>query len=157
MLARLRSERGDTIVEVMIVLAILGLAIGIAYSTANRSLLNARQAQENARATEIAQGQVEALVSLACPMGYATCPDPNDIHSPTYPLFHRTVAYCIVNNALPPVDSTNNQCTIDGLYNIQILYHNTASQPHTFEVQVQWADVLGQGTDTVRADYTIPS
>ncbi len=32
-------QRGDTIVEVMIVLAVLGLAIGIAYSTASRSLL----------------------------------------------------------------------------------------------------------------------
>jgi hypothetical protein len=49
----------------MIVLAVLGLAIGIAYATANRSLLAARQSQENTQATEIIQAQAEALRSLA--------------------------------------------------------------------------------------------
>ena len=42
-----KNQRGDTIIEVLIVLAVLGLAIGITYATANRSILNARQAQES--------------------------------------------------------------------------------------------------------------
>ncbi len=157
MLSKLQRDRGDTIVEVMIVLAVLGLAIGISYATANRSLLNARQAQENSQATEIAQSQIEALVSLTCPSGDATCPDPNAPTSPTYRLFHGPFPFCIVNGALPPQNSTNPACTLDGLYNIQIHYFTTPAQPNTFEVEILWNDVLGQGTDTVRLDYTVPS
>src|SRR5579884_937422 len=58
------NSRGDTIVEVMIVLAILGLAISIAYSTANRSLMEARQAQENSYAAEQVLKQIEAIRDL---------------------------------------------------------------------------------------------
>ena len=60
MLRRL-TQRGDTIVEVMVVLAILGLSIGISYATANRSLQGMRQSQENAQATALLQSQLESL------------------------------------------------------------------------------------------------
>lgn len=59
------NQRGDTIIEVMIVLAVLGLALSISYATANRSLLNTRQAQENSEATSLVQSQVEALRYIA--------------------------------------------------------------------------------------------
>ncbi len=67
MLRRVRSltQRGDTIVEVMVVLAVLGLAMGISYATANRSLKNTRQAQENSEATALVKAQIEQLRSLA--------------------------------------------------------------------------------------------
>lgn len=156
MLGRLKNNRGDTIVEVMIVLAVLGLAIGISYSTANRSLLNARQAQENSRATELARSQVEWLVSLTCPSGDGNCADPNIPSSPSYRFFHGPFPFCIDASAHAQ-DSSNAACTVEGLYNIQVRYFNTASQPHTFEVQIIWDDVLGEGTDTVRMDYTVPS
>src|SRR5579884_4195391 len=58
------SSSGDTIVEVLIVLTVLGLALGISFATANTSLLNTRQAQENSEATEIAQSQIESLREL---------------------------------------------------------------------------------------------
>src|SRR4051812_23657601 len=60
MLRKLNAA-GDTIVEVMVVLAVLGLAISIAYATANRSLLNARQAQKTPRASVLAQSQLEQV------------------------------------------------------------------------------------------------
>src|SRR5271170_6288790 len=61
----LRQQAGDTIVEVLVVLAVLGLAISISYATANRSILDARQAQENSQATEYVQAQIENLRAYA--------------------------------------------------------------------------------------------
>ncbi len=46
-------------VEVLICLAILGLAISISYTTANRSLLVARNAQEHSAALQYLNSQVE--------------------------------------------------------------------------------------------------
>lgn len=57
-------QRGDTIVEVLIVLAVLGLAMSISYATATRSLLQAREAQENGVATVLLQSQIERLRTL---------------------------------------------------------------------------------------------
>ena len=161
MLKRIKTAldpRGDTIVEVMVVLAVLGLSIGISYATAGRSLLNSRQAQENSYATELAQGQVEGLQSLGCVSGDPAC-DPTDSANTSYQLFHQPGPFCLDDsyNIVPWTDPTTPApaCLIDNLYQIGITYTNSATQPSTFEVLVQWPDVQ-EGTDTVRQDYTIP-
>ncbi|HVW22922.1 MAG TPA: prepilin-type N-terminal cleavage/methylation domain-containing protein [Candidatus Saccharimonadales bacterium] len=55
------GSRGDTIVEVMVTLAILGLAFSIAYATANHSLMLARNSEEHSEATQFLQSQVEQI------------------------------------------------------------------------------------------------
>ncbi|HVX56618.1 MAG TPA: prepilin-type N-terminal cleavage/methylation domain-containing protein [Candidatus Saccharimonadales bacterium] len=154
---RLRN-RGDTIVEVMIVLAVLGLAISISYATADRSLLNARQAQENSIATELAQSQVEGLSSLGCASADPTC-DPTNPVNPSYQLFHQANPFCLNSSnsivSYPNPTTVPAACKIDSLYEIKITYHQSATQPSTFEVLITWPDVL-EGTDTVRQDYVIP-
>jgi type II secretory pathway pseudopilin PulG len=55
------NYRGDTIVEVMITLAILGLAFAISYASANRSLIVARNAEEHSEVNQYIQSQVELL------------------------------------------------------------------------------------------------
>ncbi len=52
---------GDTIIEVMISMAILGLILGGAYYTSNQSLNNIRAANEHSIAVNIAQSQIEEL------------------------------------------------------------------------------------------------
>lgn len=59
-LKRLNST-GDTIVEVLIVLAVLGLAMSIAYATANHGLQQSRNAQEHSEALGILNSQIEIL------------------------------------------------------------------------------------------------
>jgi prepilin-type N-terminal cleavage/methylation domain-containing protein len=127
------NRRGDTIVEVMVVLAVLGLALGIAYSTANRSLLDTRGAEENSQATALLQGQIEDLRSLA--------------NSQTQNIFSQGGPFCI-----SPTDTiaTASGCkNINTFYNIDITYQNTGTQPDTFTLVASWPDVEGQGTDTV--------
>ncbi|MEI6755862.1 MAG: type II secretion system protein [bacterium] len=60
-----KSQAGDTIVEVLIALTILGLALSIAYATASRSLTAIRLANETSNATAIAKSQVEQIRSAA--------------------------------------------------------------------------------------------
>lgn len=59
------SQKGDTIVEVLIAMAIAALVLGSSYAVANRSMANTRQAQEHSEATEIANEQVEAIATLS--------------------------------------------------------------------------------------------
>ncbi|MDB5183073.1 MAG: hypothetical protein JWO47_857 [Candidatus Saccharibacteria bacterium] len=54
-------ERGDTIVEVLISIAVAGLVLAITYSTMNRNLLVTQASQERTEATKIAQGQLELI------------------------------------------------------------------------------------------------
>lgn len=56
---------GDTIVEVMLALAILGLVLGGAYIVTNQSTLNERRAQERNIALQLAQGQIESMKQFA--------------------------------------------------------------------------------------------
>jgi prepilin-type N-terminal cleavage/methylation domain-containing protein len=56
-----KNQKGDTIVEVLMALVIIGLAIGIAYGISTRSLKAARQAQERTEAVKIAEGQIERI------------------------------------------------------------------------------------------------
>ncbi len=138
-MSELRSNsRGDTIVEVMIVLAVLGLAIGISYATANRSLINARQAQENAQATTLAQSQVEALRSLA---------------DDTTPNIFQAGPYCL-SAAAPYAIQTGTDCNRGTIpYTVGITYTNAPTD--TFTVRVSWPDVNGEGTDTVTQVYRL--
>lgn len=55
------TQTGDTIVEVMICLSILGAAMAASYGIASRSLAQMQAAQERTEALNIAQEQIERL------------------------------------------------------------------------------------------------
>lgn len=56
-----QRNRGDTIVEALLALAIAAFAIGIAYATANRSLQQAITARERNQALNLIQNQITDL------------------------------------------------------------------------------------------------
>lgn len=55
------TARGDTIVEVLVVIAIIGVVLGGAYAFVNRNVKNNQQAQEHSRAVRAAESQLEML------------------------------------------------------------------------------------------------
>ena len=62
---RLKSKSGgDTIIEVLLCLAILGFVMTIAYTISSRSLQNIRRAQERIEALKMAEGQIELLKNM---------------------------------------------------------------------------------------------
>lgn len=58
------NQVGDTIVEVLIGLAVLGAIVGAGYSIATRSLNGVRVSQERSEATKIAESQIEVMRDL---------------------------------------------------------------------------------------------
>jgi hypothetical protein len=126
------GEGGDTIVEVMIVLAVLGLAMSISYATANKSLLATRAAQESASANVLLQTQVEYLRSIVgsgTPMpalGASFCID--------------TAANAGAGGVVP--NSTLPACN-PGIYKIII----TVGSNSTYTAKATWEDVSGQLPD----------
>jgi len=57
------KQRGDTIVEVMMAMMVVGLSLGVAYGIANRATLTGRNAQERTEALKVAEAQIELLKS----------------------------------------------------------------------------------------------
>jgi len=55
------NERGDTIIEVMLAIAVVGMVLAAAYNIANRALMTGRYAQEQTEALKVAESQVEKL------------------------------------------------------------------------------------------------
>lgn len=151
-------ERGDTIVEVMIALAILTLVLWGAYYTANQSYRNDRDSQEHTEATTVAETQVEGLKSLGAN-------------------FNPVNDQCINNDLVATID-----CEVDGS-NTSNFYLNASSclsycytvkdvaeptttpftlsvappvviQLTTYKVNVSWF-ALGGGTDQVTLYYRV--
>ena len=140
---RLR-QRGDSIVEVIIVLAVLSLALSIAYATSNQSLLATRQAQENSQATEILRSQMETIRSYAA----------NDSASSNY--IFRTTKFCIDSSGAVKDISPAGPCTQRNLYTIAIQYvASSAGSRDTFTATATWPDAQGHGDDVVTLLYRL--
>jgi hypothetical protein len=58
-----RNSAGDTIVEVLIAVAVVSLVLGAAFAVVNRTLHNAQQAREHTEALNLLQGQLERVKS----------------------------------------------------------------------------------------------
>ena len=60
-----KNMRGDTIVEVMMSMAVIGMVIGVSYSIANRSVRAGRMAQEQTEALKLTESQIELVKAAA--------------------------------------------------------------------------------------------
>lgn len=74
------NHAGDTIIEVLVAMAVLGVVLAGAFVTANSSLNGEHTAQEHSQALTIAQGQVEDLFAGDKLVG--NCFDPKDATGP---------------------------------------------------------------------------
>lgn len=149
------NQRGDTIIEVMIVLTILGFAIGVSLATSNRSLQNARQAQEHSESTRIVQTQAEGLRVLA-PVDPAPAEKNIFVNTP----------FCIKYDAgnFTVVGDTDPACTGGSAgYKTSVQYCRGSgaaqctglSSTNTFIIQVSWDNVQGRGSDSTTLAYRV--
>jgi len=145
------SQGGDTIIEVLIAIAVAGSILAITYSTMNRNLLISRDSQERTEATKIAQGQIE-LLKAHSDLGDTT------INTGTFCLndTSSTALTGFTGGAptatLPDVFTTyGNQCrNIDDLYNIAIV-----ANAGSYKVYVRWNNVRGTGQNEVGMVYKL--
>ncbi|MEO7364577.1 MAG: prepilin-type N-terminal cleavage/methylation domain-containing protein [Candidatus Saccharimonadales bacterium] len=161
-----RRQAGDTIVEVLVVLAVLGLAISVSYATAHRSLQATRQAEENAQATAILQSQIETMRSYA-----GRTDDPYNIYQTSKAFCINANGQVVNNNGMSPSDVTSNvrngvtadytkydaACNQGGLFYITVGYIQSSggNQVDIFTAKATWDDVRGEGQDTVTLVYRL--
>lgn len=144
---RLLGQTGDTIVEVMIVVTILGFIVAGVYSIASGSLRSARQAQERSEALKYTEGQLEQLKHLANTNGNA--------------VFGVAGTFCIdgssqavsIPGSLPPFEEDDFAnypvgCIKDNRYHMAI--QRTGN--NQFAVTARW-DRLGGGRDQITMLY----
>ncbi len=129
------SESGDTIVEVLLAIAVVSAVLGGAFVSANRSLNGTRVSQERSEATKLVQGQAE-LLSAATKDPVASA----DIF--TYVGVGNTF---VLNNDL----SRGGASTTRGIYTISI----RRELSNTFLVRAQWSKVGSGSTEEMFVRY----
>lgn len=162
---KLLNNAGDTIVEAMISITVIGLTIASAYGIANRSLAAARHAQERGEAVKVAEGQLEAVKAVTS--GAVKAKAGFDIFDPgSVFCLNGTTAYTSFGSGwgseIIPTDSDNldgydNGCVFpdsDGLYHTAVQTEDLGDGRYQYTVSVRWFR-LGGGKDEVRMDYRI--
>ena len=138
------DQVGDTMVEVLVAMAVVSMILGGAYVTSNKSLLMTRDAQEHVQALKLADAQLELLSaqppSSAIRFGGAFCYGP----APTYTAQSVVTTNCTLTTkgSLAPIG-------FQPAYSVKINYD--ANQLYT--VQVAWTSVTGQGSGQVTMFY----
>lgn len=146
-----RGQRGDTIVEVLIAVAVISLVLGGAYTATNRSLQSSRSAQEQSAAIKVVESQLEQLKGLADkPGGLSSLP----------------LSFCLITSASGPVPTATggptNPCGLNAQgvtagTNDQPVYQIAITQPstNTFQLRSTWTDVSGNATNSVQMSYRV--
>ncbi len=122
-----KQQRGDTLVEVLLAIAVAGSVLGIAFSTMNRNIVSTRAAQERTEAAKYAQGQLESL-KFATDTS-VTLPGGN---------------FCFNGSGTP----VSGSCTSNSLYNATIVSTGT----RLYRITVTW-DRLTGGQDQIQMVY----
>lgn len=138
------QQRGDTIVEVLISLAVLSLVIGGAYSIANAALRNSRQAQERAEATKLAESQLEAIKSMPGEItgGASFCVDATGAVE-----YNSTIPDNYVDDDYTGYHPDCRGRNTSGLYNVFITKNGLS-----YTVNVRW-DRIGGGKEQLQMSY----
>lgn len=131
----LNYQNGDTIVEVMMAIAIVSAVLVGAFVATNRSSQTTRTAQERGEALKWAEAQVE-LLKAAADTG---TPNLNDPSNPT--------PFCISGTLI--VAASTAGCR-PGLYRIAITKQPV---PSAYVTQVTWSNLSGGSDNNVQLDY----
>jgi prepilin-type N-terminal cleavage/methylation domain-containing protein len=135
MLGIRRNQRGDTIVEVMIAIAVISMVLVAAYVTTTHNVNGLQDTQEHSQALQLAQSQLEFLHNSA-----------------TEPTDHQCfdTSGGITNGASCMVDASGAPTLSQPQYKIDI----TNDSPPTFKVSITWASVKTGGvTNNVTLYY----
>jgi type II secretory pathway pseudopilin PulG len=142
------SQGGDTIVEVVIAIAVIATVLTGAFVVTNRSLTAVRDSEEHSEALQLLQGQIELLRSAASQTSN------NQLSGVTL-----TKPFCFNSSGIyQAVATLGKPCSTGNIpYNLSIV--GTTANPvqgatTTFLSTVTWV-ALGGGTDQVQLAYKV--
>lgn len=144
------KERGDTIIEVLIAIAVASSVLAITYATMNRNLLIIRDSQERTEAAKIAQGQIEALRGMTLDNPALLIAADSNFCMKTDGTTPQSVAggSPAVNLNADDWSHYTGAC-VNGIYHVVI----TTSDHQTYKFYVRWDQVGGSGRDEVVMVY----
>lgn len=137
---RRSDERGDTILEVLIAIAVVSSILASVFVLANRTSLNSRQAQEHQEALKYASSQIELL---------------NEYLKHTEGTHPTGNSFCMQQTALQPLDYVGNApsaCQVNNgayQYSLKISYD---SANNVYTATVTWPSATS-GTDSISLTY----
>lgn len=140
------KQRGDTLVEVLIAIAVVSLVLGGAFVTTNRSLSATRAAQERGVALKLAESQLEQLKALVAS-------NPNAVFAAGAPSpFCITSGGAVVaaNNAACAVGTSGTPTTAEPIFRISI-----ERNANEFTLTERWVDVGGKNTNSLQLKYRV--
>jgi type II secretory pathway pseudopilin PulG len=147
---RLRlNSTGDTIVEVLICIVIIGAVLTISYGTTRHDSANIEDAQERSQALQIAQRQIELLrANYGSPTHEITSAN-NCFGGASYTAYtpqknQQPGDYCVVG-------SDGQATTGQPAYSINI---SQISQTAPYEVAITWASLVSSTPDSLTMYYT---
>lgn len=153
------SNRGDTIVEVMITLAVLGLAFSVGFSIANNSLMQTRNAQEHSEALQLLSSQVELVranvnggSSSVFVTGSPFCVDSSGTVQPISDINHPPAACYQGTEQVTDANGNHN------LYSLSVTYRQTQANgagQDIFTFQATWPGIGQYGTQKEQITYKI--
>lgn len=138
-------QRGDTLVEVLIAIAVVSLILGGAYVTTNRSLQATRAAQERSTALKLAESQIERIKGLVGT-------DPDSVFGTGVP-----TVFCISSADGSVVADDHDDCAVgaNGLHtDDEPIYHlSIVRTGNDFVLSESWFNVSGRVTDNLQLRY----
>ena len=148
------NSKGDTIIEVLIVLAVLSLAFVISYATANRGLIQSRNAEEHSEALGMIDNQVELLRAA-----FVQQVEPSPPRTGVPFCMNGTTAEGGFATGYPTADAADDsfipQYPSDcrsGFYNESVFYNSTSG---AFDFRVRWDGLGDLGRQQEELNYKI--
>jgi type II secretory pathway pseudopilin PulG len=142
------KSRGDTIVEVLIVLAILGMAFAISSATASRGISQSRNAQEHSQGLGVIDTQIEYLRTAI---------------KKQIDLSHPPAAFCFDyssgNPVITPIPSPDTYstypaaCKNGSFYTVRISFVGTPPDDGYYDVRVHWDGISNLGPQQEQIAY----
>lgn len=147
------GNKGDTIVEVLIAIAVVSSVLGITYSIMNSNILTTRDNQERSEASKIAQGQLELLRNLWFKESEAKFNlETSGVFCITGDLStHNVSDKNILVEGTPGYPS---QCKVNNIYFVSMEANPDLSLDYSYTVTVKW-DKVGGGTSEVVMAYKV--
>ncbi len=127
------NNAGDTIIEVLIAIAVVSLLISGAYVLSNRSSKGIRMSQEHGEALKYAEAQLEQTKAAIENSGASSLP---------------AVPFCFISGTATTVSGTNCDTSTPVPYSQAV----TTPSVNDYKVTITWPGVI-QTQDSVELDY----
>ena len=155
------KERGDTIVEVLFAVLVIGIVLTGAYAVVTHSIIDEQDAQEHSYALGLIQSQIEQLRAyiISNPSGalpfnsqtgcmYSSTASTPATLNPEFNTLSRTSPFCMIQGNLP----STSQYTLT----IQLASSSNPDNPPLYQVSANWPSLLtGGSTDKIIVPYRV--